>query len=689
MKISGKAFYRVLPVISVLICIVCSAFAFVSLNNAEPKNPLNTKAKSSHMLVDDGRSIKVDENLLKEQNQMDINNGSDSSENGPESSLADESESSVVDVITDESSEEYIPVKNGQVTYYGDDKSDYANDNSIVEDDALSSSRAVLYDKESDSIVIKDKSVTDSHSGADISNSSQQPTNTETDKEYFKTTIKNGETLKTHNYSFEIIHKDKELRIVWQKIYLNGDLQPQFNGSVYLNEGKNTIRVAVKYSDKQGKIFSVYKDYELFVDLGNISISTDLESVTTDQKVIYFTAEAVFDGENVDISARLRGNNLEQENNRFKADLKFGKNIIVLSAQKGSHHAEKTVEITCTTQDELGIYTDLGDKTVYAENLTFRAYVTGGSENAYLTLNGRRITGQEHSIRLSIGRNSMRLKAVDGTKSAQFSCVITYVPETTAETAPIIKSINISDGMNIRGDDFVLNITAEDCEGNHLYSSNIQISLNGISCQRTWENSNYASYRIKFKNGVNDVNIRITDNSGRYADYSFRINCTSAAEGEEIGEITVSIDANVLGLGYIAAPVKVPVYQGENGAAVLDRFMKDNGISYTSNGSINSSFYLVKIIKTGIASTVNIPQQLKGYIENDRSVSWSSNKNADSLGEFDYTYSSGWMYSVNNLYGSSSLSDYIPKDGDVLKLRFTLASGKDIGGEGANYETIW
>ena len=56
------------------------------------------------------------------------------------------------------------------------------------------------------------------------------------------------------------------------------------------------------------------------------------------------------------------------------------------------------------------------------------------------------------------------------------------------------------------------------------------------------------------------------------------------------------------------------------------------------------------------------------------------NESSDSLGEHDYTQGSGWMYSVNGKYCNYSMSDYHPQNGDVVRIRYTLANGKDIGG---------
>ena len=52
----------------------------------------------------------------------------------------------------------------------------------------------------------------------------------------------------------------------------------------------------------------------------------------------------------------------------------------------------------------------------------------------------------------------------------------------------------------------------------------------------------------------------------------------------------------------------------------------------------------------------------------------------DSLGQLDFCQGSGWAYSVNDEYKEYGMSEYKPKDGDDIKIRYTLAYGKDIGG---------
>ena len=62
--------------------------------------------------------------------------------------------------------------------------------------------------------------------------------------------------------------------------------------------------------------------------------------------------------------------------------------------------------------------------------------------------------------------------------------------------------------------------------------------------------------------------------------------------GGYIGDVTLDIEAFTLSLGYIEEPVKFPLYEGENAAQVLDRYLKQCGYTYLSTGSLDWGFYL-------------------------------------------------------------------------------------------------
>ena len=91
-------------------------------------------------------------------------------------------------------------------------------------------------------------------------------------------------------------------------------------------------------------------------------------------------------------------------------------------------------------------------------------------------------------------------------------------------------------------------------------------------------------------------------------------------------------------------------------------------------------FYLRRISRGGMMDYPAIPENLWSKILQD-GLTLTGQTDNNSLGEFDYTQGSGWMYSVGgNTYAGKGLSGYYLTDGDTLYLRFTLAYGKDIGG---------
>ncbi|MDE7063057.1 MAG: DUF4430 domain-containing protein, partial [Lachnospiraceae bacterium] len=96
-------------------------------------------------------------------------------------------------------------------------------------------------------------------------------------------------------------------------------------------------------------------------------------------------------------------------------------------------------------------------------------------------------------------------------------------------------------------------------------------------------------------------------------------------------------------------------------------------------GTVEEGFYLKTLDRPGIAAERSIPEGLGAQIEID-GLMWTGNEDSDSIGEYDYTQGSGWMYSVNGNYYNYSMTNYHPTDGDVVRVRYTLANGKDIGG---------
>ena len=125
----------------------------------------------------------------------------------------------------------------------------------------------------------------------------------------------------------------------------------------------------------------------------------------------------------------------------------------------------------------------------------------------------------------------------------------------------------------------------------------------------------------------------------------------------------------------------------------MAQVLESYGYEYQYSGDLKNGFYLAHLIKPGITNGWVIPEELENDIDED-GLMWTNIYHTDSLGEQDFTQGSGWMYCVNGVFPNYSLSECYLQDGDVLRLRFTLAYGKDIGGSsssgaGSNYDHQW
>ncbi len=690
------------------LCVAGSVLFALFQNTAEPENPLNNIKTSKLFPPSDVGDLSVNEAALKYAGSAI--NGAENAANATEASKAAEDvtentsqqPTAVTEKTTDISQggnssngEAYI-IPNA-VNYFenvngegqGGNISSVGNNAAAKEENHTDNSGSVL-------ATVPTEKATNKRS-----NKEHSPSDNTVDVEYFTTTIKDGETVKNRNYSFEITHKNKKLNVKELTVFVNDSTVSQFSGKVLLNEGRNSIRVQVTYTDTDGKAITVFKDYTVNVDLGDIVINTNLSDCTVDSEDISFSADAALGGEEIPLNVQCNGTALQNSGGEYTADLKQGENIIRLFAQYGSHKKELSFTVISTATKEFDIYTTVENTTVHNSSYSFTARCKNGSGNERLSvkLNGRVLAGNNNSYtaELKTGSNTIRLRAVDNVNGNEFtvekSFAVRYVPQATPQTAPKLTYTNVSNGMNVKGNQLTLDVKAEDYKGNAIYYDGISVSLNGVEYNYKWT-SEYVSYLLYLSNGSNTLDIRLTDKEGRYADYSFNINCTTVADGEKIGTITISVDANVLGLNYLLSPQKADIYQGETTARAVLRALESAGFVCHYTGTAEQGFYLSRIEKQGIGENAAVPEELVDYINSD-GLTWTGARDNNSIGENDYTQGSGWMYTINGSFQGGGLSDVPIKDGDTLCLRYTLAYGKDIGGyvsrggEEDNYPKIW
>ena len=493
----------------------------------------------------------------------------------------------------------------------------------------------------------------------------------EAEREYFTTSIKDGETVSESTYFFTITQLAEDLETVRCDVELNGSVLTGYAGKCRLKEGANAIRVSCTYKDGKNKVYRAFRDYTVYLESKESAIVTDLTDRDVYEESLTFKAECD-DG----LEVYLNGSPVSGSGS-YTVTLSEGENMIRLT----SGRRELDFSVTYIPLRELDIITDLDDCTVYGDTLTFTAQAAGGnSPKLTVQLNGKALRGSgEYTAQLEEGTNTIRLLAKDGADKAEKSFTVTALPDMDEDSLPRLEEIDITDNMTVKGSVYSLTLKAADRDGNRIYSGHIQVACGGAECGHRWEDGTGTGYLLKLHPGDNSVYIRLTDDIGRQSEYFYNIFCESADVGEEVGRISILVRADVIGLGVLCEDSDFPVLEGETGFDTVVRFLEEHGFEVSSRGS-DSSRYLARISKAGCFAGGGLTEEALAYLER-AGISPDGISDTDSLGEFDYTPGSGWLYCRGGKKPSYAMSAAVFADGDDIELRFSLDFGNDVGSD--------
>ena len=288
----------------------------------------------------------------------------------------------------------------------------------------------------------------------------------------------------------------------------------------------------------------------------------------------------------------------------------------------------------------------------------------------------------------------------DGENIAYIRYQIHYEAEKADENNPEVGDHPPSIITNLDGftgvmetQDFLFWVSARtNPEGEPIYSNQIEVWLNGERVSKQTGDAR-PEYELHFEPpNVGDyaeytVKVRAWDGRGNSTMKVYTVNYHTVSEGDYLGEVRLVLDATTVGLGIIDSET-YEIVQGDTAAGVVIRFLEDYGYDAVYDGSATVGFYLRSISRGDLCSGAKVPDRLWNLILQD-GIQLSNPASRDSLGEYDYTMGSGWMYSINgSVYPGRGLSDYQLSKDTTIYLRFTLAYGKDIGGGGQGYGSL-
>lgn len=543
---------------------------------------------------------------------------------------------------------------------------------------------------------------------------------------YFTTSIIDGETTAEETYPFTITHQPQR-EPIGLAVTVNGrELRyaaQTTSVTVHLAAGANTIVVSADYREDGGTVRATRSYTVCYAQPGELIIVAKRTSDgrqlgelgTVSEGALTFTACAERDGSTYPVqSVELNGRTLAGSGGSYTADLNSGENRIRVKASYQSSTADVTYTITYNAS-AFQISTTISDTVIddsTAQSSASFEKVTVDSQQYKFRLHLIRSTGKEAitNVRVSdstgtfsltqdsnerytvdMGRED-RMLYIDYKDSTGRSKTYKYLlhfqrgaEDTPEDRQPTIIAqveadgtvIGLTNGLTMKTPDLIVLVDGRSCNGQQLYANNYTVSVNGTVVSAPISQSGYQfGYTAYLSNeGANTITITATDGDG----YSATRSWTVYYENGDI-TVTVSVEATTVGLGYLVAPTEVTVPGGTDAWTVVQQVLTENGYTVSGSGS-----YLSAIQRSGICSGFFIDSELMelimadGMDENGAGLD-PQPFSMDSLGEFDFYRWSGWMYSYNGSYPGYGFNVCKPQDGSVIRVRYTLAMGKDIGG---------
>lgn len=543
---------------------------------------------------------------------------------------------------------------------------------------------------------------------------------------YFTTSIIDGETTAEETYTFTITHQPQR-EPIGLAVTVNGrELRYAAQTTsvmVHLAAGANTIVVSADYQEDGGTVratrsYTVYyaQPGELIIVAKRTSDGRQLgELGTVSEGALTFTAYAERDGSTYPVqSVELNGRTLAGSGGSYTADLNSGENRIRVKASYQSSTADVTYTITYNAS-AFQISTTISDTVIddsTAQSSASFEKVTVDSQQYKFRLHLIQSTGKESidRVRVSDSTGTVSLTAdsedyytvdmgredrqlyIDYRDSTGRSRTYKYMlhfqrgaegtpedrqPTIIAQVEADGTVIGLTNGLTMKTPDLIVLVDGRSYNGQQLYANNYTVSVNGTVVSAPISQSGYQfGYTAYLSNvGANTITITATDGDGYAATRSW----TVYYENGDI-TVTVSVEATTVGLGYLVPPTEVTVPGGTDAWTVVQQVLTENGYTVSGSGS-----YLSAIQRSGICSGFFIDSELMelimadGMDENGAGLD-PQPFSMDSLGEFDFYRWSGWMYSYNGSYPGYGLNVCKPQDGSVIRVRYTLAMGKDIGG---------
>lgn len=142
--------------------------------------------------------------------------------------------------------------------------------------------------------------------------------------------------------------------------------------------------------------------------------------------------------------------------------------------------------------------------------------------------------------------------------------------------------------------------------------------------------------------------------------------------------VVVDVERFTIDEGYFIEPTLVEYHTGDTAASVTQRLFDSLNVETQIYGSIEDGTYYLAAIENADTHNYSIPSYISA--NGGPTTADSYGNDDDALGEFDYSFMSGWMITVNHLMIPVGAASYDVQPGDVIRWQFTVwGYGADLG----------
>ena len=229
-------------------------------------------------------------------------------------------------------------------------------------------------------------------------------------------------------------------------------------------------------------------------------------------------------------------------------------------------------------------------------------------------------------------------------------------------------------------------VEGKDYQGNPLGADYQKVDGNGKILEGTEISGGRVYYEMELTEGENVVTITVTDPEGRETTME-----SIFYYGKQKETVLCSLEAGTLGLGTYFIRL-IPLEEGESVSQVIERALEEQGyhsVFRKEENAENEKWQgaLERIEKEGITEGYRIPPDLYQHLKEEQYEKREHREN--SLGSDDFCRGSGWGISVNGEYRKGEELKEEALQGQIIRIRFSLYYGKDIGAAQESWEKEW